>query len=90
VVALERLAAVALATGQPDRAARLGGAAERLRRGGASGGGSLAPVSQAHPAAWAEGRTLSTDQVVALALAPEPDPDPGGSRRGRTGGWSRR
>ena len=39
-------------------------------------------MSQAHPAAWAEGRTLSTDQVVALALAPEPDPNPEGAAGG--------
>jgi hypothetical protein len=80
--ALELLAWVASAWGQPRRAARLGGAVEALRE--AQG----VPVAsdwqagheqavramraalgeEAFAAAWAEGRALSPEDAVALAL----------------------
>jgi hypothetical protein len=82
---LEGLAAVALAQAQPERAARLLGAAEGLREAV----GSPRPLAdraehdrfvaavrtalgeQAFAAAWAEGGAMSLGDVVAFALAEE-------------------
>jgi hypothetical protein len=83
---LEGLAAVADGTGQPDRAARLLGAAGTLRE---AIGAPLPPVDRpaheaavqatrgllgeaAFAAAWAAGRALPLEQAVAEALAGEP------------------
>jgi tetratricopeptide (TPR) repeat protein len=82
---LEELAAVAVAQGQPERAARLFGAAEGLRE---ALGAPLPPVDRAEhdrsvaavrtalgeeafTAAWAEGRAMSLDEAVAYALKTE-------------------
>jgi tetratricopeptide (TPR) repeat protein len=84
---LEPLVWSVVAQGQPELAARLGGAAEALR----DGFGMPLPPEQraghdqalqamcadlgeeAFAAAWAEGRVLPLDEAVALALAPSPD-----------------
>jgi predicted ATPase/class 3 adenylate cyclase len=80
--ALESMAWLTVATGQPERAARLGGAAEALR---AALGAALHPVlhagheravramcdalgETAFAAAWAEGQALPPEQAIALAL----------------------
>src|SRR5207249_753697 len=79
---LEGLAAVAVAQGQAERAARLAGAAEGLRE---AMGAPLPPADRAEhersvgaartalgeaafASAWAEGRTLSLEAAVAFAL----------------------
>jgi len=81
--ALEGTAWLAVATGSPERAARLGGAAEALRE---ALGAALHPVlhagheratramrdalgEAAFTAAWAEGRALPSEEAVSLALA---------------------
>jgi non-specific serine/threonine protein kinase len=73
---LENLAGVALAGGQPDRAARLGGAAEALReRVGVTQVASRGLVDLTglragpHAEGWAAGRILSREQVLAEAAA---------------------
>ncbi|MDQ3694071.1 MAG: helix-turn-helix domain-containing protein [Chloroflexota bacterium] len=76
---LEDLAGVALAHGQPDRAARLGGAGEVLRdtvgipRSASDwwhpGPLDLAGLRSGWPAAWAAGRGLPLDVVLAEAAA---------------------
>src|SRR6185437_5432716 len=80
---LENIAHLALALGDPLRAARLGGAAEGLRE---AIGQPLTPGERgdhdraiaalravlgeaAFAAAWAEGRALPLDEAIALALA---------------------
>jgi hypothetical protein len=82
VTSLEGLAWVAAARGQPRRAAQLGGAAEALRhalsvfllanqRAGHEQAVQTARAALGEPAfaaAWAEGRALSLEQVVALVL----------------------
>jgi non-specific serine/threonine protein kinase len=83
VDALEGMAWLAAAQGQPERAARLGGAIEALREALSA---ALHPVlygghdravqyirqalgEEACTAAWAQGRLLPLDEAVALALA---------------------
>jgi len=87
--ALEGFAGVAAQTGQPDRAARLFGAAEALR---ATIGAPMPPTDHTFMAsfvaaaraqldppvfadAWAAGRTMSLDQAVAGALHPNAELD---------------
>jgi len=91
---LEEMGAIAHAWGQPERAARLLGAAARLRDAiGASQRSDVWPHYEAtvaavrralgeaaFAAAWAEGRALSLEQAVAAALAAERPP--AGSGRG--------
>ena len=85
---LENIAYVAVEHGEPDRAARLLGAADAIRE--ASGAQmafdeepehaaylerlrtAMAPV--AFEAAWTAGRALSQSEAVALALAEKPGP----------------
>jgi hypothetical protein len=88
VVGLEGLAALAVALGQSERAARLFGAAEELRE--AMGFRPLWPSERAEherpvtavrtalgqeafAAAWTEGRAMSLEDAIAYALA-EPSP----------------
>jgi non-specific serine/threonine protein kinase len=83
---LEGLAAVAARQGQPERAARLGGAAEALRE---AMGAPPPPPHRAHyerylnaargrvgaaawTTAWAAGRALPREEAIALALALAP------------------
>jgi len=84
VYSLDELAAVAGALGSPPAAARLWGAAERLREemGSPAGPGELAGDARVAAAravlqddaafdlAWREGRAWSLDQAIAYALAP--------------------
>jgi hypothetical protein len=68
---------VALATGQIERAARLGGAAEALRQaiGIAPAGGDEVTADLAglrdgsHTASWAAGRSLPREEIIAEAFA---------------------
>jgi tetratricopeptide (TPR) repeat protein len=86
-VCLEGLAGVALTAGDPERAARLFGAAGVLRPGLAA---DMWPADRADyeqtlaaarealgeaafTAAWAEGQALSLEEAIAAALAPEAD-----------------
>jgi tetratricopeptide (TPR) repeat protein len=75
---LEDLAGVALAWGQPERAARLGGAAERLRQtageartgsDGAMGAVDLMELRAGSRAAWEAGRALTRREVIDEATA---------------------
>jgi predicted ATPase/DNA-binding CsgD family transcriptional regulator len=88
---LEGLAGVACAQGQPKRAARLFGAAEALRE--AIGADQPSGISADHArdvadtrtqleettfqAAWATGRLLTLDQIVAYALVEADSAEPG-------------
>jgi DNA-binding CsgD family transcriptional regulator len=81
---LEGLARAAAARGRPGRAARLLGAADAVRREagrppmlvdrpGAEAAAARAALGEAaFAAAWAEGRAMTLEQVVACALADEP------------------
>ena len=83
-ISLEGLARVAAATGQPEAAARLLGAADAVRDAtGATRSAYFRPLHErnlaqararlgadAFEAAWAAGRTLTLEQAPALLLAP--------------------
>ncbi len=75
------LARVAQLTGDEARAAALAGCAETLRQRyelraepvDAELRAALAPLAAAHPAAWASGLSVPTEQLIAAALHCDPD-----------------